>query len=217
LGTVRVAFDRPEVRTAFRPHTADELYRAQDHARMTRRCEADFIMLLGMLAEASPRAPVIGVICDNDSSCHTRAVTSYLEKHPRLEGLYGARYSPHLGGAEELRGEHRRELAGPSPPDPRPSSQPLTRPDAGHRRALDQPWLLPGYECRRRRPPSRRLQAPPASFLPFRRRPGPGSSHPGEVTARMYQVETRVSHRADQHPMMLRVIAHCLFGRCRRE
>ena len=29
-GTVRVAFNRPEVRNAFRPHTVDELYRALD-------------------------------------------------------------------------------------------------------------------------------------------------------------------------------------------
>ena len=34
-GTVRVAFDRPDVRNAFRPHTVDELYRVLDHARMT--------------------------------------------------------------------------------------------------------------------------------------------------------------------------------------
>ena len=34
-GAVRVAFDRPEVRNAFRPHTVDELYRCLDHARMT--------------------------------------------------------------------------------------------------------------------------------------------------------------------------------------
>jgi naphthoate synthase len=34
-GTVRVAFDRPEVRNAFTPHTVDELYQALDHARMT--------------------------------------------------------------------------------------------------------------------------------------------------------------------------------------
>ena len=33
--TVRIAFHRPEVRNAFRPHTVDELYRALDHARMT--------------------------------------------------------------------------------------------------------------------------------------------------------------------------------------
>ena len=35
LPTVRVAFNRPEVRNAFRPHTVDELYRALDHARMS--------------------------------------------------------------------------------------------------------------------------------------------------------------------------------------
>src|SRR3954452_4529923 len=34
-GTVRIAFDRPEVRNAFRPRTVDELYRVLDHARMT--------------------------------------------------------------------------------------------------------------------------------------------------------------------------------------
>ncbi|MEQ7124555.1 1,4-dihydroxy-2-naphthoyl-CoA synthase [Actinopolymorpha sp. B11F2] len=34
-GTVRIAFNRPEVRNAFRPHTVDELHRALDHARMT--------------------------------------------------------------------------------------------------------------------------------------------------------------------------------------
>jgi naphthoate synthase len=34
-GAVRVAFDRPEVRNAFRPRTVDELYRALDHARQT--------------------------------------------------------------------------------------------------------------------------------------------------------------------------------------
>ncbi len=35
LGAVRIAFDRPEVRNAFRPHTVDELYTALEHARMT--------------------------------------------------------------------------------------------------------------------------------------------------------------------------------------
>ena len=34
-GTVRVAFDRPDVRNAFRPHTVDELYAVLDHARRT--------------------------------------------------------------------------------------------------------------------------------------------------------------------------------------
>ena len=34
-GTVRIAFHRPEVRNAFRPHTVDELVAALDHARTT--------------------------------------------------------------------------------------------------------------------------------------------------------------------------------------
>ena len=34
-GVVRIAFDRPEVRNAFRPATVDELYRAFDHARLS--------------------------------------------------------------------------------------------------------------------------------------------------------------------------------------
>ncbi|MBT9548562.1 MAG: 1,4-dihydroxy-2-naphthoyl-CoA synthase [Candidatus Sericytochromatia bacterium] len=32
-GTVRIAFNRPEVRNAFRPHTVDELFQALEHAR----------------------------------------------------------------------------------------------------------------------------------------------------------------------------------------
>ena len=44
-GTVRVAFDRPEVRNAFRPHTVDELYRVLAHARMT--SEVGTILLTG--------------------------------------------------------------------------------------------------------------------------------------------------------------------------
>lgn len=35
LPTVRIAFNRPAVRNAFRPGTVDELYRAMDHARMS--------------------------------------------------------------------------------------------------------------------------------------------------------------------------------------
>ena len=34
-GTVRIAFNRPEVRNAFRPNTVDELYQALEHARCT--------------------------------------------------------------------------------------------------------------------------------------------------------------------------------------
>ena len=67
---------------------------------------------------------MIAVTCDNDSIHHAHKITGYLEKQPRLELLYGARYSPHDNPA-----------------------------DAGHRRALDQPLAASGIraellECR---------------------------------------------------------------------
>lgn len=44
-GVVRVAFDRPEVRNAFRPQTVDELYRALDDARQ--RPDIGCVLLTG--------------------------------------------------------------------------------------------------------------------------------------------------------------------------
>ncbi len=44
-GTVRVAFDRPEVRNAFRPSTVDELYQVLDHAR--RSSDVGCVLLTG--------------------------------------------------------------------------------------------------------------------------------------------------------------------------
>jgi hypothetical protein len=61
--------------------------------RLGRRCTADFIALLDQVLRAFPRAPVIVMICDNDSIHHARKVAAYLDRHPRLELLYGARYS----------------------------------------------------------------------------------------------------------------------------
>ncbi len=45
LPTVRVAFDRPEVRNAFRPHTVDELLRVLEHARTS--SEVGCVLLTG--------------------------------------------------------------------------------------------------------------------------------------------------------------------------
>jgi transposase len=72
--------------------------------RLGRRCAADFIALLDQLLAALPGVPVIAVICDNDIIHHARKVTAYLEKHPRLELLYSARYSPHDNPAERIWG-----------------------------------------------------------------------------------------------------------------
>lgn len=44
-GTVRIAFNRPEVRNAFRPETVDELYLALDHARIS--ADVGVVLLTG--------------------------------------------------------------------------------------------------------------------------------------------------------------------------
>jgi transposase len=128
--------------------------------RLGRRCAADFIAFLRMLAEAFPRAPVIVVICDNDSIHHARAVTRYLERHPPPGTAVRSPLQParqprrtHLGRAEELRRQHRRHMARLPPADPLLLPQPLTRPDAGYGRPLDQPLAATGLrtellECR---------------------------------------------------------------------
>ena len=127
--------------------------------RLGRRCAADFIALLDQLLAAFPAAPVIAVICDNDIIHHARKVTAYLETSPAgavvQRPVQPARQSRRadLGGAEELRGEHRRELARPPQADPLVLPHPFTRPDAGRRRALDQPLAAAGLraeflECR---------------------------------------------------------------------
>jgi transposase len=70
--------------------------------RLGRRRAADFIEFLDQVLQAFPLAPVIAVICDNDSIHHARKVTAYLKEHPRLELLYGARYSPDDNPAERI-------------------------------------------------------------------------------------------------------------------
>jgi naphthoate synthase len=45
MGTVRIAFNRPEVRNAFRPQTVDELYTALEHARTSP--EVGVVLLTG--------------------------------------------------------------------------------------------------------------------------------------------------------------------------
>lgn len=70
--------------------------------RLGRRRAADFLLLLDQVLAAFPAAPAVVVICDNDSIHHAKAVSAYLAEHPRLELLYGARYSPHDNPVERV-------------------------------------------------------------------------------------------------------------------
>src|SRR5207253_9974527 len=110
------------------------------------------------LLAAFPSAPVIAVICDNDIIHHARKVTRYLGRHPRLELLYGARYSPHDNPAERIWAALKNYVANTAVTWPGRLRQIHSffrsrSPDAGHRRALDQPLAATGLrtellECR---------------------------------------------------------------------
>ena len=113
--------------------------------RLGRRRAAGFIALLQMLTQAFPRAPMIVVICDNDSIHHARAVTSTWQPSPAEAALRRPPDSPHDNPVERVWAGLRNyvantavTLARPPPADPCLLPQPLTRPDAGHRRPLDQ-------------------------------------------------------------------------------
>ena len=121
--------------------------------RLGRRCAADFTAFLDQVLAAFPSAPVIAVICDNDTIHHARKVTAYLKEHPRLELLYGARYSPHDNPVERLWGALKNYVANTavtwpgrlrqihsffrnrSPSEMLATAAPWTS-----------PWLPPGYE-----------------------------------------------------------------------
>ncbi len=80
-GVVRVAFDRPEVRNAFRPSTVDELARALDHARQT--SEVGCVLLTGN--GPSPRDGVWSFCSGGDQ---------------RIRGRDGYRYTVEDGSGE---------------------------------------------------------------------------------------------------------------------
>lgn len=72
------------------------------HYTLGRRSAAAFVVFLQMLLAAHPTAPVVAVLCDNDSIHHAKAVTAYLAGHPRLRLLFGARYSSHDNPVERI-------------------------------------------------------------------------------------------------------------------
>lgn len=120
--------------------------------RLGRRA-ADFTAFLDQVLRAFPRAPAIAMICDNDSIHHAKAVTAWLEDHPRLGLLYGARYSPHDNPVERIWGGLKNYVANTAVTWP----SRLRQVHAFFRaRSPDQllaaaapwtsPWLPPGYE-----------------------------------------------------------------------
>jgi transposase len=120
--------------------------------RLGRRCAADFTALLDQLLQGFPSAPVIAVICDNDSIHHARKVARYLKEHPRLELLYGARYSPHDNPVERIWGALKNYVANTAVTWPGRLRQihSFRNRSPGEMLATaapwTSPWLPPGYE-----------------------------------------------------------------------
>ena len=64
--------------------------------QVTRKAvSATFTTFCEQLLAAYPTAPVVAVICDNVIIHRSKIVQRWLGKHPRLQVLHGARYSPH--------------------------------------------------------------------------------------------------------------------------
>jgi naphthoate synthase len=87
VGVVRVAFDRPEVRNAFRPPTVDELYRVLDHARQT--ADVGCILLTGN--GPSPRDGGWAFCSGGDQRIRGRDGYRYTvdDGEPEVEGAVG--------------------------------------------------------------------------------------------------------------------------------
>ena len=80
-GTVRIAFNRPEVRNAFRPQTVDELYRALDHARMS--TDVGCVLLTGN--GPSPKDGGWAFCSGGDQRIRGKDGYQYADGHGRLD------------------------------------------------------------------------------------------------------------------------------------
>ncbi len=96
-GTVRIAFDRPDVLNAFRPHTVDELYRTLDHARMTP--DVGCVLLTGN--GPSPR---------EGSSPATQGWAFCTGGDQRIRGRSGYQYAADPGGDPTAQGIDERRV-----------------------------------------------------------------------------------------------------------
>ena len=73
--------------------------------QVTRKAvSATFTAFCEQLLAAYPTALVVAVICDNVTIHRSKIVQRWLGKHPRLQVLHGARYSPHDNPVERIWG-----------------------------------------------------------------------------------------------------------------
>ena len=107
MPVVRIAFDRPDIRNAFRPGTVDELYRALDHARQTSSVAAVILTGNGPSARDGGYSSALAAIKGCEAA--TATVTSR-----------GADRSRHRSATRADRPRARRAPAHPGGPAPDP-------------------------------------------------------------------------------------------------
>jgi len=94
LPVVRIAFERPEVRNAFRPHTVDELFRALDHARMS--SDVATVLLTGN--GPSPKDGGWAFCSGGDQRIRGRDGYRYSATEPGTEGASASEVDPARAG-----------------------------------------------------------------------------------------------------------------------
>jgi len=95
-GTVRIAFDRPDILNSFRPHTVDELLRVLDHARMS--ADVGCVLLTGN--GPSPKNGKYSFCAGGDQRIRGKAGYQY-EEEPSVEVGAGGDPRNQATGAEE--------------------------------------------------------------------------------------------------------------------
>ena len=140
-GTVRIAFDRPDVLNAFRPHTVDELLRTLEHARQS--ADVGCVILTG-----------------NGPSAKNGKWAFCTGGDQRIRGRAGYQYEDTTAGADG----HRRRGA-------EPHRQGQARPPAHPRVPAADPLHAEGRHLRRARVGGRRRAQPARRRRPHPRQP----------------------------------------------
>lgn len=85
------------------------------HITAKKAVSAVFCSFLEQLLAAYPTAPIVAVLCDNDTT-HTSGITArWLAAHPRLRLITGARYSPQDNPVERVWAALKRRIANTAP------------------------------------------------------------------------------------------------------
>jgi hypothetical protein len=97
-------------------HGAINLTTGQWHHHISvKNVSVVFCYFLQQLLDAYPHAPVVAVICDNGTTHHSGITKRWLDEHPRLLLIEGAKYSPQDNPVERIWAALKRHIANTAP------------------------------------------------------------------------------------------------------